>query len=75
MDLNYAYEDYPAIMQRRAGTQRLDAASTKDKPAEAPEGETVTIPTEELKAAYSALQAARDATGEAIEKIRMILGV
>ena len=49
--------------------------TAKDKPAEAPEEETVTIPTEELKAAYSALQAAHDATGEAIEKIRMILGV
>ena len=49
--------------------------TAKDKPAEAPEEEAVRIPTEELKAAYSALQAAHDATGEAIEKIRMILGV
>lgn len=71
VDLNYAYEDYPAIIR---GAE-LNGWGAKDKPAEAPEGETVTIPTEELKAAYSALQAARDATGEAIEKIRMILGV
>ena len=43
------------------------AYTAKDKPADAPEEETVTIPTEELKAAYSALQAAVDAFKKAGE--------
>ena len=49
--------------------------TAKDKPAEAPEEETVTIPRKDWDTLCAALQAARDATGEAIEKIRMILGV
>lgn len=74
VDINECYRDYPGIMR----AHRLNGwtpPSTQDKPAEAPEGETVRIPTEELKAAYSALQAAHDATGEAIEKLKKMLGV
>ena len=74
VDINECYRDYPGIMR----AHRLNGwtpPSTQDKPAEAPEEETVRIPTEELKAAYSALQAAHDATGEAIEKLKKMLGV
>ena len=49
--------------------------TAQDKPAEAPEEETVRIPRGDWDALCAALQAAHDATEEAIEKIRMILGV
>ena len=71
VDLNYAYEDYPSII-KWAG---LNGWGMQDKPSEGPQGETPDYSTDDLKAAYSALQAAHDATGAALEKLRTMLGV
>ncbi|GKH48182.1 hypothetical protein CE91St45_27440 [Oscillospiraceae bacterium] len=47
----------------------------QDKPSEGTHDEAPDYSTDDLKAAYSALQAAHDATGEAIEKLKKMLGV
>ena len=48
---------------------------TQDKPSEGTHDEAPDYSTDDLKAAYSALQAAHDATGAALDKLRMMLGV
>ena len=71
VDLNYAYENYPAIIRGA----KLNGWGAQDKPAEAPEEETATIPRGDWDARCAAVQAAHDATGEAVEKLKKMLGV
>ena len=63
VDLNYAYENYPAIIRGA----KLNGWGAQDKPAEAPEGETVRIPREDWDTLCATLQAAVDAFKKAGE--------
>ena len=74
VDLDECYRDYPGIM-RTHGLNGWPLTGAQDKPAEPPQDETPDYPTDDLKAVYAALQAAHDATGQALTKLRDMLGV
>ena len=69
------FDDYAEAIAR--GLCKIVGVDYKaqDKPSEGPKDEAPDYSTDGLKAAYSALQAAHDATGAALEKLRMMLGV
>lgn len=69
------FDDYAEAIARGLCKAVGVTYTAKDKPAEAPEEETATIPRGDWDALCAALQAAHDATGEAVEKLKKMLGV
>lgn len=69
------FDDYAEAIARGLCKVVGVTYTAKDKPAEAPEEETATIPRGDWDALCAALQAAHDATGEAVEKLKKMLGV
>ena len=69
------FDDYAEAIARGLCKAVGVTYTAQDKPAEAPEGETITIPRKDWDALCTSLQAAHDATGAALNKIRMLLGV